>query len=531
MQLSSILGQQIASLQPFGGINRARTVQGDGTAVGSGLLSADKVSLSPHAMQLHEASRVHSFSPTFTAQGAKVSLVEGAAENGKTFTMLIQRAGKEDQVVSFSGDVRLSFDAEGNAVVKEGADALDNGVLKAQADGDVLIRTGASEVDSGKFSTTVVSLTSSAATYKGGAGETSYVGNFAKSTIEGGNGNNTFYGVFSASTIVGGSGVNNFIGDFSASLLQGGKGDNSFKGTYTNAQIAGGNGTNTYEGRYAQTAIEGGAGVDNFLGDFISNSVLKGNAGNDVYTGNFAGSVLDGGAGDDLFGKEISLALNEDKSKYIINASLVDSTIIGGDGNDTVQGVHGNNNIDLGEGDNIATGMFIGSTIQSGNGNDSVKAYYLKDSTVNTGAGTNNLHIATSINSQIIGSSTSDSVTMGVAAGDESWEASLSSGGSVNMANMTIGDATQGDSTENAVAFGSIITTTKEEEKTEPATQPQALLDALVTTVESFANTANVSHQQYGFAASAKGYAQYSQAQQYNGLQPDAQQRLQHIYA
>lgn len=371
---------------------------------------ADTAAISSEARTMHQARRLGQTDQDYSFAGYTIRVKgktgSAATEESAAGTAVeIYRNGTLLGTHAVTEDSRLSLDSEGKP---QFVAAKSGGTLRAMGDKDILFRVSATTVDSGDFSTAVVNLGSSAVTVTGGKGENSYFGNYANSEIIGGQGKNTFLG------------------------------------TFDNSRITGGNAGNTFDGSYLGTSIQGGVGVDSFTGVFLDKSALAGNAGNDIFSGYFFSSTLDGGDGDDTFGNRLTAGKRmrnpfvggleaQGNGDLEIAASMLGSSIIGGNGDDTVQGAYSGTSIALGEGDNTAEGVFLSSSLTFGDGNNTFKGHYVKDSSIATGAGDDDIRIATSFNTGITAGEGTNTVALGVRANDTSWRIATAGGGLLDM--------------------------------------------------------------------------------------------------
>jgi len=183
---------------------------------------------------------------------------------------------------------------------------------------------------------------------------------------------------------------NDSIENFSSyASINGGEGrdylGNNYYSERTNVTMLGGEGDDTINGEGAPNSLlDGGAGNDS-IGNGGENVTINGGAGNDSIDNNGNAAIIDAGAGNDFIG----------------NGYASDSSILGGDGKDTISfdGYEGNNNFaDGGAGDDyiysenedVINQMMIG-----GAGNDTLVNYGINgtlvggagnDSIVNQGA-------------------------------------------------------------------------------------------------------------------------------------------------
>jgi Ca2+-binding RTX toxin-like protein len=113
--------------------------------------------------------------------------------------------------------------------------------------------------------------------------------------------------------------------------------------------------------------IRGGAGADNIsinqaTSPFTIKTRVDAHGGNDVIAMGDEVDVVDGGRGDD----NINVGLGND----IVLGRRGNDIIVGGDGNDTLWGGLGNDNIDAGNGDDVLGGILGVNTLMGGAGKD-----------------------------------------------------------------------------------------------------------------------------------------------------------------
>ncbi|WP_027186968.1 calcium-binding protein [Desulfovibrio cuneatus] len=395
------------------------------------VVAHDKLDLSGiDAKSLQALAAMQGQERTFTVNNMTMTLKE---DSDGSRTLLVKQKGQEDQTFTFTGDARLVQGKNGQMELVSGKEALSGGVLRAQSEGEVLLRQDAKVVDTGKFSASVVSLGSGPATYTSSGGKTVYTGVFNESTITDTGGEASFFGLFNKST-VSVTGMGNFDGAFKDSFVQGGKGGNTFHGSY------------------ASSEVRGDAGKDIFSGNFIHQSKLFGMDGNDIFNGVFSHSELDAGKGNDSIGREGMLVYNEVDKLYDLAATIMDSTIVGGEGDDTLNGVMARTQSDLGEGDNTAFGLYVDSTLTTGGGKDTVNALYGKNSKFVTGDGDDSLSIATAVGTEVDAGKGKNSVLFGVPEG-EFMTMNTSTGSTVTMNDLLFSGSLVGP---KADAFGKV---------------------------------------------------------------------------
>ena len=394
-------------------------------------LSADSANLQKlAAMQPSAQGR------RFEVKGMTMTLKD--SEDG-TRTLLVQQKGQADQTFAFKGDARLVQGRNGQMELVSGKEALSGGVLRAQSEGEVLLREDAKLVDTGKFSASVVSLGSGPATYTSSGGKTVYTGVFNESTITDTGEEASFFGLFDKSTIT-----------------VTGKG--SFDGAFNESYVKGGRNGNIFHGNYAGSEVRGDSGKDVFSGNFIRQSKLFGLDGDDTFDGIYANSTLDAGAGNDSIGQQATLVKNDVKKRYDVSATIMDSVVIGGEGDDTLTGVLNKAQVELGEGSDTTYGIYRDSVVDTGNGADTVTAYYAHNGKFSTGSGDDSVSLATSVTTDVDAGTGENKVTFGAPEG-ESMLMGVASGGSISLKGMRfIEDGVESTSTAFGVVEGNHVT-------------------------------------------------------------------------
>ena len=392
----------------------------------------DSVGLSAETASLQKLAAMQPSTQgrSFAVKGMTMTLNDN--EDG-TRTLLVQQKGQADQTFTFKGDGRLVQGKNGQMELVSGKEALSGGVLRAQSEGEVLLREDAKLVDTGKFSASVVSLGSGPATYTSSGGKTVYTGVFNESTITDTGEEASFFGLFDKATIT-----------------VAGKGN--FDGAYNESYVKGGRNGNIFHGSYAASEVRGDAGKDVFSGNFIRQSTLYGLDGDDTFNGIYANSTLDAGAGNDSIGQQATLVKNDAKKRYDVSATIMNSVIIGGEGDDTLTGVVTNSQADLGEGSDTTRGIYLDSIVDTGNGADTVTAYYSRNGKFITGNGDDSVSLATSVATNVDAGSGKNDVTFGVPEGDTGIM-STESGGSVSLKGMRF---TEDGDESTATAFGAV---------------------------------------------------------------------------
>jgi len=254
-----------------------------------------------------------------------------------------------------------------------------------------------------------LTLTGTAISGTGNAGDNILTGNSANNILNGGSGNDNLNGGAGKDTLIGGAGNDTYIVDSTDIISEGANGGTDTiesSVTYTIATLinienltltgtADINGTgnvlsNIITGNIANNILDGGAGNDN----------LNGGAGNDILIGGAGNDILIGGADDDIYVVDSTTdTITEDveggtdtiESSFtytiedianVENLTLTGTADIDGTGNaennvitgnianNTLNGGDGDDILDGGDGDDILTGGLGSNNLFGGEGND-----------------------------------------------------------------------------------------------------------------------------------------------------------------
>lgn len=203
------------------------------------------------------------------------------------------------------------------------------------------------------------------------------IGNFRNNRLTGGDGNDDIRGGGGSDFLEGGAGNDTLSGGAGVDILRGGEGDDTLSGGDGADNLRGDAGSDLLRGDAGADFLFGGAGDDILLGG-AGNDRLFGENGNDTFLGDAGNDSLTGGAGLDVF--DASAALSgitiSFASTFVFGAdfgfdrfSSIEHVITGA-GNDAVFGDDSNNRIDLGGGDDNASGGNGADVIDGGNGSD-----------------------------------------------------------------------------------------------------------------------------------------------------------------
>lgn len=225
-------------------------------------------------------------------------------------------------------------------------------------------------------------------TLLGGNGNDTIDGGTGNDSIVGGAGNDSLLGGAGNDSIIGGDGNDTINGGAGADTIDAGNGDDLIAGGTGNDSILAGSGNDTIIGDAGADTISGGTGMD-FVDHSASDagvninlstgSASGGTATGDVYSGidGIVGSAFD----DTLIGFDgfstnpadpyTNVLIGGAGNDYI-DGRGGDDSLYGGDGNDTVLGGSGNDLISGDAGDDSLLGGDGADTIQGGSGNDTI---------------------------------------------------------------------------------------------------------------------------------------------------------------
>jgi Ca2+-binding RTX toxin-like protein len=143
--------------------------------------------------------------------------------------------------------------------------------------------------------------------------------------------------------------------------------DNMLSGGHTvPLEVWGGLGNDTITSGYGNDTLYGEGGADSADGQY-GNDYIEGSSGADYLRGGQdADTILGGGDNDLILGTDADL--NGDPNNYLSD----DDVLVGGDGNDTIRGQYGTDDITGSTGADVMTLGYNGGIIQGGAGNDTL---------------------------------------------------------------------------------------------------------------------------------------------------------------
>lgn len=307
---------------------------------------------------------------------------------------------KQLEVVKFTGDAKISFNADGSPNIMTGAAALKGGELAATGSDEILVRTSGANVKAG-VNTTVYNFSSQGGEFSGGSNVT-YLGSYTDSLFKDSSGETTYAGYFNKSKF---SGSDQSLGVFS--------------GVFEKSDIEAGGNDDTFSGYFSESNINGGNGENTFSGLFLNQSVVKGGDDDDTFNGRFIASELFGGKGDDTFGNHIDLNHlgyiqgKQGQGYFGLGPDFIKANVDAGEGDDSFEGVAWDSQINLGEGDDQAEGIFTNSGVDGGEGNNRLTAMYSMASQFKAGSGDDEIILASAVASTVHTGEGNDKVVLG----------------------------------------------------------------------------------------------------------------------
>lgn len=288
-------------------------------------------------------------------------------------------------------DTRVVWGADGEPQILTGRAAMTGGVLKATGENELLFRQSNCRVEAGQ-GTVVYNLSDAAGTYSGGDGVT-YLGAYTGGTFTDTTGRVTFGGYFRGASFSGLTGPSSFSGVFEE----------------VNADLR--DGKATFSGYFSASAIRGSAERGTTMsGMFLNACTIQGGDGDDMFSGRFINSSIDGGEGNNSFGDP---GMNLLRS-LVVEADFVNTGVTAGAGRDSLHSVVWGGVFDLGEGDDIADGIFSQTSILGGSGADTLNIDYADGASFDTGDGEGDvIDIATGANNTVSTGEGDNTVIMG----------------------------------------------------------------------------------------------------------------------
>ncbi len=288
-------------------------------------------------------------------------------------------------------DTRVVWGADGAPQILTGRAAMTGGVLKATGENELLFRQSNCRVEAGQ-GTVVYNLCGAAGTYSGGDGVT-YLGEYNGGTFTDTTGSVTFGGYFKDASFSGLTGPASFSGVFEG----------------VNADLR--DGKATFSGYFSASAIRGSTDRGTTMsGMFLNACTIQGGDGDDMFSGRFINSSIDGGEGNNSFGDPgMNLLRN-----LVAEADFVNTEVTAGAGRDSLHSVVWGGVFDLGEGDDIADGVFSQTAILGGGGADTLNIDYANGASFDTGAGEGDvIDIATGVNNTVSTGEGDATITLG----------------------------------------------------------------------------------------------------------------------
>ena len=276
----------------------------------------------------------------------------------------IRGGGGDDQISGNNGNDLLFGDADDDSIRGGlGHDEIDGG-----AGNDYLVGNRGHDDIYGNYGDDVVEGNEGDDRLRGNEGHDLMYGDDGRDDMAGGPGNDTMRGGRDVDIMRGGDGDDLILGHTGSDELFGDGGNDVIKGFTGNDTIDGGDGNDRVDGQDGEDAIDGGAGDD----------LLRGGSGNDT---------VDGGDGDDqLHGDQgVDVLLGGDDDDFLIAGNGIGNRLAGGDGDDHLVGSDdGSDDPDFsdaipfgdiligGRGDDTIEGLGGADVIDAGLGNDLV---------------------------------------------------------------------------------------------------------------------------------------------------------------
>ncbi|OBQ34598.1 MAG: hypothetical protein AN487_17725 [Anabaena sp. CRKS33] len=309
-----------------------------------------------------------------------------------------------------------------------------------------------------------LTLTGTAISGTGNAGDNILTGNSANNTLNGGTGKDTLIGGAGKDTLIGGAGNDTYIVDSTdiiTEVINGGTDTIESSVTYTIATL-----TNIENLTLTGTAISGtGNAGDNILTGNSANNILNGGSGNDTLNGGAGKDTLIGGTGNDTYIVDSTDIITEstgggiDTIQSSVNYSIALLTNVE---NLTLTGtaaINGTGNA----GNNILTGNIANNILNGGAGKDTLIGDAGNDILI--GDAGNDILIGGADDDIYVVDSTTDTITEDVEGGTDTIESSFTYTieDIANVENLTLTGTADIDGTgnaENNVITGNIANNT-----------------------------------------------------------------------
>ncbi|MFT6606008.1 MAG: Ca2+-binding RTX toxin-like protein [Halocynthiibacter sp.] len=335
-------------------------------------------------------------------------------------------AGAGNDTVLGGADDDLIFGEDGADTIEAGTgnDTVDGGagndtIIGGAGNDSIIGGTGDDSVDGDDGNDTLIGNAGNDSLWggdgddsiDGGADNDSLGGDAGNDTIDGGAGDDALYGWTGDDLLTGGTGndymeggdgLDTFIGGEGADTMIGGAGmdyvDYSASGAAVNVDYSAGTASGGDAAGDVITATDGIIGSDfddTLIGfdtenltagpDFYTN-VLIGGDGNDSIDGRGGNDSLYGDAGNDtILGGTGDDYIEGGADADYLAAGANDDTVLGGTGNDTIFGEDGADSLDGGTGDDLIIGGAGSDTMAGGDGDDTI--YIGSDDVATGGAG------------------------------------------------------------------------------------------------------------------------------------------------
>lgn len=202
--------------------------------------------------------------------------------------------------------------------------------------------------------------------------------------IVGGEGNDQLYGMGGNDSVDGGEGNDRIWGNSGDDKLSGGNGDDDVRGGSGNDVVYGGEGNDLLSGNSGDDVISGDAGNDVISGDSGNDKIADG-AGDDKVTAGSGDDVILAGAGDDYYNGSSGFdtidysaskaGIVADLSKHVVEGLGTDEVwsierFVGSQFADNIKGDKRDNTLEGGDGDDMIRSLGGEDVLTGGNGKD-----------------------------------------------------------------------------------------------------------------------------------------------------------------
>lgn len=355
----------------------------------------------------------------------QASILDESVVGGAGNDTLTTGSGNDTLDGGFGNDSLMAGDGNDSLIGGDGSDTLDGGAGNDVLDGGI----GNDSLVAGEGNDSL----------SGGDGNDSLDGGTGNDVLDGGIGNDSLVAGEGNDSLGGGDGSDTLDGGAGNDVLDGGIGNDNLAAGEGNDSLAGGNGNDSLDGGGGDDVLDGGIGNDSLAAGEGNDSAIGGE-GNDTLNGGSGTDTLDGGNGDDtlvggmgddtlaggagtdsaqfsgppsnyvlqiivgqLFLLDITGSDGRDSlsgieqlvfpsqtiavpavvvgpSGILTETTILNESVVGGGGNDTLPTGIGNDFIDGAAGNDSLFGGSGNDTVLGGNGEDTVDAGIDNDS-------------------------------------------------------------------------------------------------------------------------------------------------------